>query len=53
MRMPDDMERKLVEWAARQRESSVPIEKPKDLREYLEKRRHIIEKAAENGCMIG
>jgi hypothetical protein len=53
LRMPEDIRHMLNEWAARQRESNVPVEKPKELQDYLEERRRIIEKAEANGCMIG
>ena len=53
MRMPEDIRRMLNEWAARQRESSVPVEMPQELKDYLEREKAIIEKAEANGCMIG
>lgn len=43
----------LNEWAARQRESSTPVEMPKELKDYFEREKRIIEKAEANGCMIG
>lgn len=41
-----------VEWAARQFESSAPVEMPQELRGYLGHERRVIEKAGTNGCMI-
>lgn len=53
MRMPDHIRRMYDEWCALQRGSKTPIEKPKELQDYLEERRRIIEKAEANGCLIG
>ena len=53
LRMPEDIEKMYDEWVKKQLASTLPIEKPKELREYLEERNRIIEKAEANGCMIG
>ena len=53
LRMPEEFEKMYAEWMKEQLASAVPIEKPKELQEYLEERNRIIEKAEANGCMIG
>lgn len=53
MRMPEEFEKMYDEWAASQTDPMHPTEKPKPLKDYLEECRRIIEKAEDNGCMIG
>lgn len=53
MRMPDEMKKLYDEWVAKQLSTAEPVEKPQELQDYLEKRKHAIEKAEANGCMIG
>ena len=53
MRMPEEIKKMYDEWAASQTDPMHPTEKPKALKDYLEERKRIIEKAKANGCMIG
>ena len=53
LRMPEDIEKMYDEWVKEQLASDTPIEKPKELQDYLELEKAIIEMAEANGCMIG
>ncbi len=53
LRMSKHIKDMLKEWAARQRKTADPVEMPQELKDYLDKRKRIIEKAEANGCLIG
>lgn len=53
LRVPNEIEKLYNEWANAQIDPMHPTEKPKELQDYLEERKRIIEQAEANGCMIG